>query len=136
MGYECHFSRINGWPSGAFDAAFMRPRRDGTDRKVRLPNFGEAGDKPNGLQRPSTDPRSYHLLTAARTTLIPALKQYASEQLAESERPAAYVILPELPRRDGQLDAASLPAVRIGRGVGTRQRSRPAWWAAGDTIGP
>lgn len=126
-GYQCYLSRASALRGGAFDIAIMRPQTAYDDRKQRLPHFGDAP-----LVQPSetlsTEPRRYHRLTLARTSLVPALRRYSTTELSLRDRPAAFVVVSSLPMKAGKLDVAALPLPRSPRG----QTSRPEWWIVGD----
>jgi len=115
-GYDCYLSRINARTGGAFDMAVLRSGRGAGGRK-RIPSFkdDQRTSMPDSL---STDPRRYHLLTAARASLTPSLRRYAATYLTPQERPAFYVMVHELPKRDGRLDVSALPIPRVARSRG------------------
>lgn len=91
-------SRAAGWPNGEFDVVFNAKGR------VEWPTGPEATE----LVR---EPVRQHVLATAAERLVPALREHASNKLEDHERPAAYVVLPELPLTPhGKIDHAALPA--------------------------
>jgi SAM-dependent methyltransferase len=126
-GYQCHISRASAHAGGAFDIAVIRPPYGHADGRRRLPIFKDPVAR--GSTTLSTDPRRYHRLTMARTTLIPALRRYSTAQFDQHDRPAAYVVVPDLPMKAGRLDIEALPLPRSPR---AGQTSRPEWWIPGD----
>lgn len=128
-GYDCHTSRINAYVAGAFDIALLRSSGKPALAKKQIPLFVDP-NRLSLLDNPSSDPRRYHMLTIARSSLIPALRRYATSFMQESERPTAYIVIPQVPRRDGELDRSALPKPQVGRPKAVRLK--PEWWIPGD----
>ena len=103
-GWALRMSRAAGWPGGEFDAVFCRPNE--VDRPVRWIR-PEHPAPPRALVN---DPVRRYVIATATGKLVPQVRRYAAEHLAEPERPSAYVVLPRLPLTPhGKVDRSALP---------------------------
>ncbi|MFB4319191.1 amino acid adenylation domain-containing protein [Actinomadura sp. 21ATH] len=106
-GWEVRFSRAAGWPDGEFDAVFTRPAAGGAASgaapAIRWPDGPRDGEL-------IAEPIHRQVVATATDRLLPLLRERAEDRLPAHERPAAYVMLTELPMGvHGKVDHSALP---------------------------